>query len=54
MMEFPAGHDDFLDAVAMCFSLLQPLYAAAAAKEVDRSAEDGSYYESEAGETGGL
>lgn len=54
MMEFPAGHDDFLDVVAMCFSLLQPLYAAAAAKEVDRSAEDGSYYESEAGETGGL
>lgn len=54
MMEFPAGHDDFLDVVAMCFSLLQPLYAAAAEKTVDSDGGYGSYYESEAGETGGL
>lgn len=54
MMEFPAGHDDYLDVVAMCFSLLQPLYAAAAEKEVDREAAEGSYYKSEAGATGGL
>lgn len=54
MMEFPAGHDDYLDVVAMAMSMLQPLYAAAAEKQVDREAESGSYYDSEAGETGGL
>ena len=54
MMEFPAGHDDYLDVVAMCFSMLQPLYAAAAAQKSVDSEEDSSYYDSEAGETGGL
>ena len=54
MLEFPAGHDDYLDVVAMCFSLLQPLYAAAAEKTIDREAEDSSYWDTEAGATGGL
>lgn len=54
MLEFPHGHDDFLDVVAMCFSLLQPLYAAAAEKPIDSEASYASYYEDEAGESGGL
>lgn len=54
MREFPAGHDDQLDVVAMALSMLQPLYAAASEKIVDSSYESVSYYESEAGESGGL
>lgn len=54
MMEFPAGHDDYLDVVAMCFSMLQPLYAAAATQKSLDSSDGDSYYEDDAGETGGL
>lgn len=54
MREFPAGHDDQLDVVAMALSLLQPLYAAAAEKIVDSSYESASYYSTDAGESGGL
>ena len=54
MREFPAGHDDQLDVVAMALSMLQPLYAAASEKIVDSSYDSVSYYDSEAGESGGL
>lgn len=54
MREFPAGHDDQLDVVAMALSMLQPLYAAASEKIVDSSYESVSYYDTDAGESGGL
>lgn len=54
MREFPAGHDDQLDVVAMALSMLQPLYASAAEKTLDSSYESASYYSTDAGESGGL
>ena len=53
MKEFPSGHDDLLDVVAMALSLLQPLVSSSLEKTLD-SVVGNSYYEDEAGETGGL
>lgn len=53
MREFPSGHDDLLDVVAMALFLLQNFISSANEKEID-SEEGSSYYEDEAGESGGL
>lgn len=53
MKEFPSGHDDLLDAVAMGLFMLQAYLSSANEKELDNS-EDGSYYKDDAGESGGL
>lgn len=53
MQEFPAGHDDRLDVVAMALSLLQPYISSSIENPLD-SSENGEYYKDEAGESGGL
>ena len=53
MQEFPSGHDDLLDVVSMALALLQPLLSSSIEETLD--SEDGnSYYEDDAGESGGL
>lgn len=53
MKEFPSGHDDLLDVVAMAISLLDTFITSAIEETLDRDGEN-SYYEDEAGESGGL
>lgn len=53
MAEFPSGHDDQLDVVAMCFDLLANASRAAVSIPVDSGLEE-SYYKDDAGESGGL
>lgn len=53
MKEFPSGHDDLLDVVAMALSLLDSFITSSIEKSID-SDEESSYYEDEAGESGGL